>query len=260
MSVGFKGTALGAGMVASGSSPTLRRAWVAAAAAAVRPTVWTNWRRVSRWRVPMGYGGGPGDSPHGRPNLIVLVRDWWSWSSAAPLRKEVGGVGDGDVGTQRRPQFLAVERLLQEDVRAGGEGGRLLIGQYAGAGDHHRDAIPPGVGLPLAHEGQSIDLRHHDVQDEQLGHAVRHQAEGLSGAVGDFGLESVGAQDLRHDLGKRDLIVDDKDGIVGRHGSSLLERARTRPCHGARDHRTPTAEACALQSPFGYSSPATNSA
>jgi len=40
--VDWIGRALGAGPVASGRSPRLRQAWVAAVAAAVRPTVWTN--------------------------------------------------------------------------------------------------------------------------------------------------------------------------------------------------------------------------
>ena len=116
-----------------------------------------------------------------------------------------------------------VKRLGQEVLGAGLQRALLRLGGRIGREDQDREIDILG-DLKLSHDGDPIQIRHHQVEQEQIRLILTVQGEHLPGIRGAANLPIAGlGQRALEEPNVRRLIVDDEDSRLGEihcpHGS-----------------------------------------
>src|SRR5581483_176896 len=122
------------------------------------------------------------------------------------LRAPQDGADAGD-------ELLRVERLGEVVVGAEVEAGDLVL-VLAFGGEHDDGRLSVALAEP-ARDLHAVDLRHHQVEHDQVGVDGADLLERLAAVVGRLDLVALGAQVELHQLDDVALVVDDEHGGSG---------------------------------------------
>ena len=114
-------------------------------------------------------------------------------------------------GLDARDQLLLVDRFGEEVVGTGLDALDAILGRIQGG--HDDDRYAPGFAIVLQHpaDGEAVYLRHHHVQENQIGGARGDLLESLPTRSGALGLISKELQLLLEVVDVERLVVDDQD-------------------------------------------------
>ena len=146
----------------------------------------------------------------------------------------------------RADQLLEAERLHEVVVAAERQTAHLVVGAVARGQEQHRCAAAVGA-QPPAHL-ETVEVRKHHVEDDQIGSHGRSRIEGLPTVRGRVHLEADVAQRGFEHRAKVLFVVDEEQAFLGHRG----QRSNTR-----RNSMEPLSSTCAgppLGAPIPHSS------
>jgi hypothetical protein len=104
------------------------------------------------------------------------------------------------------------------------------------------------VLLDAAREGQPVDARHHQIDDQQVGPRALQAAQRLGAVAGGRDLESVVAKLLRNEHQQVRIVVHDEDPLrsLSHRGASLAapDGASIAPPQSVPRHTAPARRRC----------------
>ena len=137
-------------------------------------------------------------------------------STTSPTRRTSGGgrflVDAAQHRANPRDQFRHAEGLGHVIVRAQFQADDFIgFLDSGGQHDHRRAALFAKV----AHEFEAVHLRHHDVQQHQIGLLVAGDKQRLAPVVGGDGAKAIFAEIIGDHALHTDFVIDDQDRFHG---------------------------------------------
>ena len=124
-----------------------------------------------------------------------------------------------------------LERLGQVIVGAGLEPGHDIAGVGLGGDQNDRDETQLIVLLELPHDGNAVELRHHDIEQHKIGLELAHLGERILAIHGGHKLVSLRGKSHPQQLHIRGIVIDNQNEWRRSHRnpfSSLQEFANFR--------------------------------